>query len=347
MSDVAATAEKAAEAEGTSQAAAETGAGAAAAGTATGPDGGGASQAPAEQGAGADGSAAKGTGTIADAIDGKTLETPPAESPWGADWREKLAGGDKALLATLRRYKSPENYVKAGFDAQQRIRAGEVKKPLAPNASPEEVAEWREANGVPAEPKGYVDKIELPAGVVIGEADKPLIEDYAAWAHASNMPQADFDRNLAWYYDFQEKQLAAQAASDDATWQATRDELRDEWGGADFRRNQNAINNFIATLPDGIGERLLTARGPDGRKLGADPGVLRWMASLANEANPVASVLPPGTTQPSKAAAAELADIKALMADDRSEYWQGPKASALQARYRELSEAVERQQRRG
>src|SRR5688572_23894721 len=97
-----------------------------------------------------------------------------APADWPADWRQKLAGEDKKTLERLGRMASPADLLKSYRALEQKISAGELKKGLPENATPEQVAEWRREQGLPEKPEGYLENLSLPDGVVLGEADKPM-----------------------------------------------------------------------------------------------------------------------------------------------------------------------------
>ena len=53
----------------------------------------------------------------------------------------------------------------------------------AASASVRQIAAWRSENGVPDKADDYVGALDLPQGVVPGEADKPLLASFAQTAH--------------------------------------------------------------------------------------------------------------------------------------------------------------------
>lgn len=295
------------------------------------------------QGAPKDGGAAveagKGSGTLAEgAGDADKPVATPATFP--EDWREQMAGGDEALLKQLKRYATPANYAKAGYQAQQKIRSGEMKAVLPENASEAEVAAWRKENGVPDKPEEY--KVEPPNGYVFGEAEKPLLDSFKAHAHAKNWTPTQLNQAVEWWTAEQEQVQARQHKADTAFKTEAEDALRKEWG-PEFRANLTAIQSVLATAPQGFADRLLSGRTGDGKKIGDDPVVLGWLAQIAHELNPAASVVPAGTTNAPKAIESRKRELEAMMGDTRSsEYWKGPNAAALQAEYRQLIEVEER-----
>lgn len=276
-------------------------------------------------------------GTLAS---GTAPEAPaPVAADWPADWRAKLAGDDKAYLKTLERYASPADMSKALREAQKKISSGDIgKKAPAADAPAEEVAAWRKENGIPDDPKGY--DTDLGNGLVWGEADKPFLDDFTAFAHGKNLPPAQVKDMLGWYAKTQE-QAAAQMQQADGTFHLESDQaLRKEWG-ADFKRNINAIGNLLGTV-DGGAEWILQARSQDGKLLGDDPRFVKWLASTAIEVNPVATLLPAGAADPAKSIADRKSDIEKMMGDKGSDYWRGPKSDGIQKEYRELIEASEK-----
>ncbi|MFM2125713.1 MAG: hypothetical protein RL328_2164 [Acidobacteriota bacterium] len=274
------------------------------------------------------------SGTVLDATDdGKAAATP---ADWPADWRERMAGDDKAFLNTLKRYSSPLTYAKAGFEAQQKIRSGEVKKPLGAEATAEEIAAFRKENGIPEAPDGY--EIKLSEGMVPGEADKPLLDAFKGFAHGKNWTPGQLNEVLDWYYQQQDAQSAQRFQIDTQTKTASEEELRQEWG-PEFRPNINAISNFLDGAPEGVKASLMLARAPDGTLLGNNANVLRWLADLSRDAMPGAGLVPAGTSNPAAAIGGEIEQIKRIMANDPQTYWKDEK---MQTRYRELLAAQQK-----
>jgi hypothetical protein len=254
-----------------------------------------------------------------------------------------MAKGDEKLAKRLDRYASPEAVVDALVAAQTKISSGIVKTPPPKDATPEQMAAWREENGIPASPDKY--DLTLPQGLVIGEADKPLVEGFTKAAHDANMSPDAVKAALTWYYQEQDK-LREQQTLKDAGWRKeAEDVLREEWGG-EYRVNQRVLKEYLDSGPKGMTDKLVGARGPDGRLILADPDVVRWLVNEARDKNPIASVMPGGGGNSLDAATTELAKLRGMMSDYSSEYWKGPNASKNQERYRELTDAVERQKQR-
>lgn len=270
---------------------------------------------------------------------------PAPTAKWPDDWREQLAGGDEGFLKQLKRYASPANYAKAGYEAQQRIRSGAAKEPLPENPTPEQLGAWRKENGIPEAPDGY--KIEPGDGLVFGEADKPMLEAFAKFAHERNWTPQQVNQGAAFVAQLGEQQRAAMDQADKSFRAEAQDTLQQEWG-REFRPNLQNLRNMVDRFGEpGIADALMGARGADGKLIGDNPGFLRLMSTLAREINPLGTVVPAGTQDGGKAAEAELAELRTKMGDRSSDYWQGPNAEKNQSRYRELLTALDKQRARG
>lgn len=272
--------------------------------------------------------------------DGNPIVGDPAPTDnWGDDWRQSYAGDDDKMQKRLERYASPKAALDALVSAQNKIASGDLKSTLPTDASDEEKATWRTENGIPETAKDY--NIELPNGLVIGEADQPVVDGFLENAHKTNMHPSQVNDSLAWYFEAQENALAQQDEADDVSKQATEDELRLEWGG-DYRRNVQLANNLLDGAPKGMKEQILGARLPTGEMMGNNPDALRWLSQMSREINPVATVVPGSGANAMQAIETEVAELKGLMGDRTSEYWKGPKAKANQARYLELITAQQK-----
>lgn len=265
-------------------------------------------------------------------------------SDWPTDWREKLAGGDEKRLAELKRYASPQAVDDARRSAAERIRKGQIKMTLAEDATPEQIAEYRKANGVPETPDKY--DTTLPEGLVIGEADKPLVEGYLAHAHAKHLPNDVVKENLAWYYQEQERQRQAQFDKDVETRAATVTTLREEFG-PDYKRHVRAAEDYFAEAGEDFRDAVMAARMPDGTLLGANPRAVRFFIQRAQDHNPFATVVPTVEGGARATVEAELAGLLAESGDPDSAYWKGDQAKAKQARVLEINTMLERAQKRG
>jgi len=270
---------------------------------------------------------------------GEGQQEGDAKGYWPEDWRKNLAGEDEKALKRLERYGSPKDLASALFAAQAKISSGQLKSALPENATPEQLAAWRADNGIPESPDKY--DVTIAEGHVWGEADKPLIDSFAKAAHEANMTPAAVKSALKWYGDLQAQQVEQVQNADAQFKKDNVDELREEWGG-EYRLNLRVVDEFFESLPDGLGEVLLSARDANGRQLAANAKVIRWANQMQREANPLSTVVPGSGVNSMQAMEGEITQIKALMGDENSKYYKGPEAKKLQARYLELLAAKER-----
>ena len=291
-------------------------------------DAGGTQQTTAQQTTGGEGDTQQTTQQTT--TSGTQGTTNPADS-WGDNWRQTYANGDAKLQARLERYASPKAVVDALLEAQRKISAGEVRKPLAADAPPEAVAQWREDNGIPQKPEGYFEN--MPNGVVLGDEDKALFGQFAERMHAKHMPAELMHEVVGWYHDFVDEQATARAERANVSRDQARDVLRDEWG-TDFKANLNAVEAFVAPVKDD----LLAATMPDGTPLLNSPKLMSWLANQAREVNPIVTLVP-NHQNPTQGIEQEIAQIERTMRTDRNAY---NKDEKMQARYRQLLGAREK-----
>lgn len=274
-------------------------------------------------------------GNLLDGDGDKPTEPAGAPQDWPDDWRTRLAGNDEKTLKKLERFSSINDVVKWAQNLEKKMSSGEFKQALDDDATEEEVKQWREQNGIPENPDGYDLDVD---GLVVGEDDKPFLDEFLKEAHESNMPNEMVQKVVAWHYQNIEQQKEAMAEAD-ADFQAEAQQtLREEWGG-EYKQNINQIKNLLSTAPEGIEERLLGGRTADGKVVGNDPETLKWLSGLARQINPVATVVPGAGANQASAVQDEIAQIETTMRTEPDKYWKDPK---MQSRLQELYQAQER-----
>jgi hypothetical protein len=263
----------------------------------------------------------------------------PAAAAWPENWRNLYAGDDSKKLARLERFTDPVKAFDALIEAQNKIRSGELAKPLPANANEQERAEWRQANGIPDKPEGYFEK--LPDGLVIGKDDQPLFTEFAKVMHDQNVSPAAVQSVVKWYYDLQDKQVSATTEADKQHSREATDKLREQWGN-DYRANMGQVSSLLDSLGGDLKNQFMDATLPDGRRLFNSPEFVTWMASMAREINPAGVLIPASGGDQIKSIEAELTALKSKMANRNSDYWKGPTAAKQQERYRQLIEAQQK-----
>ncbi len=261
---------------------------------------------------------------------------------------EHYAAGDKRAeakeLRRLERVKDIKSLWGLYRELEGKFTGGGLIKKPGKDAKPEEIAEYHKALGVPEKPEDYFKDIKLANGAVIGEADRAIADGFAAAVHKSGATPAMVSAALDWYYAEQETKAAELDEADDAFRRESERALKDELGPA-YRRTTAAIGTLFATAPGGVDvknenslyARLMAGRTADNKVIGNDPDIVRWLASLAHEVNPAATVVEDGN-QTGLTIDQELKQIADLRKSDRKKYYSEP----VQRREAELISAREK-----
>lgn len=241
------------------------------------------------------------------------VKTEPA---WPDDWRERLAGEDDKLLKRASRYQDPQAVFKALISAQNRISSGELKPVLSEKASDEEIAEWRQAHGIPDKPDGYDVNID---GLVIGEEDKEVVNGFLERAHNSHMTPEQVKNTIQWYYEDIENQAEQQRQIDEQQRLATVDDLNIEWG-KDYRKNINMIESVLNMFPKEVADLLREGRLSDGTGIFNSKAIMKGFADIAYALNPAGPSVPGDDANQLQSIEEEIKSIEKLMRENRQEY---------------------------
>jgi len=256
---------------------------------------------------------------------------------WPADWRARAAGGDAEAAKALGRYATPTELAKALKAAQAKL--SEVDTRLPKNPSPEELADWRKSRGIPESPDKY--DLDLGNGIVVGELDKPLVDDFLKIAHQVHLTPDQNKAVLRAYYAAQEKVTEARAADDVKIKEQCEENLREEWG-KEFRANINRAVQMLDRVGEpGLADQFLSGRLADGTPIGSSPAALKMLLGLALIENPTGVLVPQGAGP--GGVDDEIKSIESFMRKNRDKY---NKDEKMQARYRDLLEAREKLQSR-
>ncbi|MGD9381875.1 MAG: hypothetical protein PVI03_05465, partial [Candidatus Thorarchaeota archaeon] len=194
-----------------------------------------------------------------------------------------------------------------------------------------------EENGIPV----TADKYELSIEQEKLESEKEVIEDLLAMAYENNLPPKAANTAAEWYLKTKEKEEEARIEQDAEVKSASEDALRAEWGN-EYRANVNRIHGLLDMAPEGVKDKILNARFPDGTPFGSDPDSLKFLIDLAVQINPVTTLVPGAGDNIAGAISDELKNLETMMGNKNSEYWKGPKAADNQKRYLELVRAQEK-----
>lgn len=279
----------------------------------------------------------------ADTAPAAAADTPSAEikPTWPDNWRDILAGGDEAFRKQLERMTDPTQVAKNYRELEKKKGTGELKKSLPEGATAEEVTNWRKENGIPAEHTAYLEGLQLPSGMAIGEADMPIVDGFLKRMHEQNTPPAIAQQALSYYYESVQQQADEMAQRDAQLHQTAQDELRADWGN-EYRMNVGAVKSLLTNkFGEDVASSLYTARLADGSVLGNNPAVLKGLAQIAREIDPAATVVP-GVTNAPAAIESEIAQIESKMGTAAYYADQG-----MQKRYLDLVTARDKVKARG
>lgn len=259
-------------------------------------------------------------------------DPPPSDPPaakWQDNWREMYAGEDKKKLERLGRYSTPAAAFDALFGLQAKIGSGELRSVLPKDATPEQMKQWREENGIPEKPEDY--------GITFGkdglpEQDKPMVDKFLSAMHSKNANKDQATTAINTYYELVAEQTAARHDQDREFAKQSEDHLRAEWG-QEYRANINMINGLLATAPAEVQDLIKGGRLANGDPFMSHPHVLQWMNGMARQINPVTTLIPNAGANMASAIDDEIKAIEKLMAANSPDYWKDDKK---QSRYREL-----------
>lgn len=261
-------------------------------------------------------------------------------------WRQDFAGEDKADLKTLENMANPKSIWDAYKALRTQVSSGQLKSqsPFPDKGTPEQQSAWRKEHNIPEKADAYPEP-KLPNGVVLGEADKPLVKSFTDMAHSRNWTAEERDAAVGWYYAEQDRMNAAREQADAGFHDESLGTLHQAMG-KEFQRNMTAYSNFADQfLGEDLRAEIEAARLPNGRLLGDDPRFVAKFAKVGMEIFPTSTLLPAGGNAP-QALETRQAELKKLMGDQSSDYWKGPKAEGLQQEYRDIVSTLDRQRAR-
>lgn len=283
----------------------------------------------------------------------------PTEAERMKAMREEIAkhrsAGDEKLykkeLARLERLAdlSPKALYGMYRELEAKLSEGGLVKIPGKDAKPEEIAAFQKALGWTEKPEDMIGQIKLENGMVIGEADKPMLTGFLGAVHGATSAQDFATKATDWYYKQQEEAAAALDEADDTFRREAERALKDDLGPA-YKRRINSISTLFSTAPGGADAknpsstmaRLLGGRTADGKIIGNDPEISKLLMAWSAEINPVASVVEDGASGSSRSIDTELSEIKGLRQSNPQKYW----SPEVQARELELITAQQKDRAR-
>ena len=261
----------------------------------------------------------------------------PVVSKWPDDWRELLANGNQQELQRLQRIADPTGLYSSYRNLENRMNT--AKPVLSDQPTPEELAAYRKANGIPETPQGYELVLE---GITLGEDDKFVLDKMFDKFHSANLDPAKVNEVVKGYFEAQEQLAAEKVELEKAYKFENENTLRQDWGG-NYVANLSAVKNLLAGMGE-VGDILASAQDSEGRMLFNNADFLKAFANLAYELNPAGTVVPGSTGNQVEAIGSEIANIEAYMKSNFHEYH---KNTAMKERYRSLLDARSKLHARG
>jgi hypothetical protein len=260
-----------------------------------------------------------------------------------AEWREQTvqalgiedtATRDK-YIGQLSRYSTFDKFAGAFFEQRELISKGQHSQGLAENATPEQLTEYREQNGIPATADDY--KLTLEDGLVLGDDDQRIMQGVAAVAHKYNVKPAQLSEMTAAMLKGRVAEQDAIMAQHGIDQQTCTRQIKDAWG-SDHQTNLNVIRGLASSLPESIRDNFLSAQLANGKMLFNSPEFMVWMADVARQLNPSATVVP-NSSNPGQAINDELKKLEGIMRNEPDTWYKDP---GLERRYLELTTAQEK-----
>jgi hypothetical protein len=250
-------------------------------------------------------------------------EVIPTQAPPVVDWlaeRTAIANGDPKILNRLGRYTTRDDAIRAGVEAQNKIGSIRATQPINADSSPEDIAAFRQANGVPESADKY--QINLSDGLIIGENDRPVVDHFLGIAHKHNLSNAVTSDIISGQLALQETMIEQRAASDRESLTQARAVLssNDVWG-SETNLNINLIHGLLDGAPEGVKDQLVNGRMQDGTPIFNHAPTLQWLASIAREANPVATVVPGSGANGMMSIDNEIKSIEDARRTNPDSYW--------------------------
>lgn len=215
--------------------------------------------------------------------------TPDPEPKPEETWRTKMAGGDEKFLKQLDRYGAEADFGKAHNElikANRELQKNAKPTTLDKNATDAEKAVWRENNDVPATSEEY--KIELPDGLVIGEAEKPGVDAFVKGMHDINASNETVNSALGVYFAQQDAAQLQQKVFEKEMVDEAHTELKTVYG-PEFTANQAILKGWLEKQPEVVRDALMR-KDDDGNPQHINAEFSQWLINHIRSTDPLATV---------------------------------------------------------
>lgn len=205
---------------------------------------------------------------------------------------------------------------------------------LPENPTDEQLAAYREANGIPVDGKYNV---QLGEGLKLSESDQAMLSGVLEKAYSNNVPEGAVNEMLTSYFMARDKIMEDMDAQDNVDKQSFQRMSKENWG-TDHAANMNRITNQFNMLPQGIREEIANARLPNGQLLTNTMEFMNWVVSLDRQLNPI-DPLPGEETTDLATADRIIKESQQMIKDDPDKWYKDAEA---QKRFQQAVEAKQR-----
>lgn len=205
---------------------------------------------------------------------------------------------------------------------------------LPENPTDEQLAAYREANGIPVDGKYNV---QLGEGLKLSESDQAMLSGVLEKAYSNNVPEGAVNEMLTSYFMARDKIMEDMDAQDNVDKQSFQRMSKENWG-TDHAANMNRITNQFNMLPQGIREEIANARLPNGQLLTNTMEFMNWVVSLDRQLNPI-DPLPGEETTDLATADRIIKESQQMIKDDPDKWYKDAEA---QKRFQQAVQAKER-----
>lgn len=249
------------------------------------------------------------------------------------DWKKEIAGDDEKLFKKIDKYNSPKDVALALIEAQQLISSTRALPKLGDNATPEEIAQYRDIAGIPNEAKDY------DIGENIPEEYKGVIDKYLEVAHENNRHPTTVKQNIADYLKIEDAARQALVTQITKAQEETQAQLKQNWGDH-YEVNKTAVDNFLTKTFGEESEKVLEAYLPDGTKLRHNASVYSKLLDISKHNLGIDTIIPNNLTQNVVDLGARLKTLNEMASNSKSAYW-GANHNQFKAERDQLSTQIE------
>jgi cytochrome c553 len=234
-----------------------------------------------------------------------------------------IAGDNEDVMNQLLRTKTPEDLGKRFVDLTKQVREKAPQSvELAENATPEQLAEYREAKGIPAEGTMEAYGVKIPEDAGLSDADTAMIGAYVESMHSKNATPGEVQNSIDEYMQIYAAQSQEMNTKDLEYQKASQSALKEEFG-ADYEAYQGTAEAQLGTMFGGNEEAManfLNARMPDGGRIGDAPEVFKMLVDMGLQNGLTDRIEANQMEANGKSIMQQISEIEGLMSTDRAAY---------------------------